>query len=185
MHTGCEGRFGNWENLRVKSCILWEDLVFGRRGYFSCTLASFAKVFLQKAFLALLKINIRHTLSTKSTIPNKCCISLPSSNCIFLSVLQQNRKWKKFVSKVVLLMWEKTICQSEKFLFKLKTEKSWLQRRRENGFPIFARQCVRIGFVITPSQFQKKDIKITIFDRKNVVRILCCGQAGFSISGKP
>ena len=173
---------GNRENLRVKICILCEDLVFSPRGYFSTTVASFAKLFLQKAFLLLpLGSTIKHTLSTFSTIENKCWVFSRCSILLVLNIIKQERMRKNFISKVVLLMWEKTICWSEKFLFKLKTEKCWLTQTWE-WFADFCAPILSDYVLYYLFAVSEKNIKIVIFDRKNLIRNLCCGQPGFSIS---
>ena len=136
-----------------------EKLYFGQRGFFFSTLVPFAELFLQKVFLLLLKINRRYSFSTFSTIQIKCYVFLCCSILLALSIIKQKRMRKNFISKVVLLVWEKTIWWSE-FLFNLKTEKRWLQRRCENGLPIFARQCFRTMFCITSLRFRKIKIKI-------------------------
>tara|TARA_B100000929_G_scaffold169687_1_gene134407 strand:- start:342 stop:680 length:339 start_codon:yes stop_codon:yes gene_type:complete len=53
---------------------------------------------------------------------------------------------------------------TEKFLFKLKTEKRWLQRRRENGMPIFTWQSFRTFLYCLFAVSEKKNIKIRLGD---------------------
>ena len=176
---------GDWRNLRVKTRIFDEYLVFGPRGYFSSTLASFAELFLRKCFWCCWKWSRGTTFFRFPTIEYKCCVFLCNSIWFLLSIIEATQTRKNFASNAVLLMWEKTISLSEKFLFKRQTEKCWLQRRRENGLPIFARQCVRSMFFTHPLRFRKKSIKKVLFDLQNLGRDLCCAQPVFSIPGNP